>query len=195
MSWLDTMKQRLQGANRFARSALAAECADRVQQVHERMWSGDYTPEVKRSIEIVRAFSQGTVVDQTEVASCAAELQNMVTYYFEEGISIVAETVTVCLRALHSIQPDEQEALLAAARALATARAVANLAEAEVRAVQPAVRKEGSAVAEEEDWQLKAVQVVQTWKGVAAAEMFEPLNDKPPKWLVEWEELVADAQG
>jgi hypothetical protein len=192
MSWISTMTQRLRGVNRFGRVALAAEAAERVLSVHEKEWTASHAPEVARGIEIAWTFACGNVVDQTEVAACTAELQDLVTYYHEEGITEVAESVTASLRALQSMSTDEQESSLAAARALITAQTVANVCEGYVLEEKPAQRKDGSAMAEEEDWQLKAVILTEGWKGVARKDMFVPLNDKPPKWLVEWEEYIAE---
>jgi hypothetical protein len=192
MSWISTMTQRLRGVNRFARVALAAEAADRVLSVHEKDWYGNPSPDVARGIEIAWAFACGNVVDQTEVAACRAELEGVMDYYNDESIAHVAESVTASLRALESMSADEQESCLAAARALMTGQAVAAFCEGDVLEEKPAQRKKGSAGAEEEDWQLKAVTLAEGWKGVARKNMFVPLNDKPPKWLVEWEEYIAE---
>jgi len=38
----------------------------------------------------------------------------------------------------------------------------------------------------EQEWQNRALSIIDGWQGLARRDMFDPLDDKPPKWFVDW---------
>jgi hypothetical protein len=183
---IDDLIARLRPASRPARIALAAECGDRVYPIYEEYWVGDYYESVRRSIDIGWSVASGEKVDEAEIQKCLAEVQDLVNYYREEGIDVLGAAVTVVLRVLQSLASDEEAHLMAVARGLVSARDTAQSAEAMANQSTPQANRTKLAMREEEAWQSAALALIQEWKGVPTRGMFDPLDDKPPKWLVEW---------
>src|SRR5688572_5549868 len=118
MSLVDALADRVRGSSPHARTALAAECGDRVLPVYEESWVGTYFPEVSRSVELGWTYAVGGTVDPAEVERCRAEVQRILDYYLDEGMEYLAAPVTVALRVLESMSPDTDESSLAVARSL-----------------------------------------------------------------------------
>jgi hypothetical protein len=183
---IDDLIARLRPASRLARIALVAECGDRVYPIYEEYWVGEYYESVRRSIDIGWSVASGANVDEVEIQTCLTEVQDLVNYYREEGIDVLGAAVTVVLRVLQSLASDEEAHLMAVARGLVSARDTAQSAEAAANQSTPASNRTKVAMREEEAWQTAALALIQESKGVPTRSMFDPLNDKPPKWLVEW---------
>jgi hypothetical protein len=159
-----------------------------VYPIYEEYSVGTYYKSVRRSIEIGWSYACGARVDEAEIQSCLAELQDIVEFYREEGIDVLGDIVTVVLRVLQALTPDEEKSSLAVARALVSARDAAQSAEAMANLETPKASRTEVAAAEETAWQDRALSVIDGWKGVAIRNMFESLDDKPPRWLQDWKQ-------
>lgn len=104
MSLVDDLARRLGVANRHARTALVAQCAARVLPVYEEYWVGTYSGSVGRAVQIGWLVACGTPADSAEIRTCLAELEDVVSFYHEEGIGVLANATTVALRATRHSQ-------------------------------------------------------------------------------------------
>lgn len=188
MDLIDSLIGRLRKASSYAQIALAAECADRVYPIYEEYQVGTYSKSVRRSIEIGWSYACRATVDEAEIQSCLAEVQDIVEFYREEGIDVLGDTVTVVLRVLQALTPDEEKSSLAVARALVSARDAAQSAEAMANLEKPKASRTEVAAEEESAWQERALSVIDGRKGVAIGNMFESLDDKPPRWFQDWKQ-------
>jgi len=186
MSWIQTLAQRVRNSSQHARVALVAECGERVRPVYEEYWVGTYSASVGRSVELGWTFACGGKIDAAETQACIAEVRDVVEFYNEEGISILAAVVTVALRVLESMSSDEDASCMAVARGLNSDLNAAQLAEAMANQATPKAARQEVAMAQEEAWQNRALDLIAGWKGVAKRDMFASLNDKPPPWLIDW---------
>jgi hypothetical protein len=186
MDLIDSLVRRVRNASPYARTALVAECGDRVFPVYEEYWVGTYYPEVGRSIEIGWSYACGAKVEASEIQSCLVRVEGLVEFYYEEGRELLASTVTVVLRILESMSPVEEESCLAVARGLIYAVDTANQAEAMASQTPPSLSRTRVAREEERAWQNQALQLINGWQGFATRNMFDSLDDKPPRWLLDW---------
>jgi hypothetical protein len=186
MDSIDSLVRHVRSASPYARIALVAECGDRVLPVYEEYWVGTYYPEVGHSIEIGWSCACGAKVDASEIQSCLVKVEDLVDFYYEEGIEVLASTVTVALRVLQSMSPDEEESCLAVARGLVYAVDTANRAEAMANRSTPNPSRTKVAREEEKVWQNQALLRINGWQGFATRTMFDTLGDKPPRWLLDW---------
>jgi hypothetical protein len=186
MDLIDSLVRRLRSASPCARIALVAECGDRVRPIYEEDWVGTYSPAVGRSIEIGWSYACGAKVDESEMQFCLAEIRDLVEFYHEEEINVLASTVTVVLRVLQSLSANEQESCLAVARGLVSTVDTANRAEALANQSTPQPDRTKAAMMEEEAWQDRALQLIDGWQGFATPGMFDSLGGKPPRWLRHW---------
>jgi hypothetical protein len=186
MDLIDSVIERLASASSHAQIALVAESADRVYPIYEEYWVGTYSEFVRRSIDIGWAHACGATVDEAEIRTCLTHVGGLVEFYREEGIDVLAATVTVCLRVLQAMAPDQKELSLSVARGLLSARETAQAAEAMANQQTPKASRTRVALHEEEAWQNAAFAIVAGWKDIATRNMFDSLDDKPPKWLLDW---------
>jgi hypothetical protein len=186
MDLIDSLARRVRNASPYARIALVAECGDRVLPVYEEYWVGTYYPEVGHSIEIGWSYASGAKVEVSEIQSCLLRVEDLVDFYYEEGIELLASTVTVVLRVLESMSPIEEESCLAVARGLVYAVDTANQAEAMANQNTPSLSRTKVARAEEKGWQNQALDLINGWQGFATRNMFDSLGEKPPRWLLDW---------
>jgi hypothetical protein len=186
MSLIEELMERLRKGSRHARIALAAECGARVYPIYDEYWVGDFYESVRRSVNLVWSYASGSTIDDADARACAQEVKEILDFYGDEEISILLQTVSVILYALESLTEDDAASTLAVARSLAVARDVAQSAEAMANEGVPRGSRTEWAVAWEEDWQDHALSIVDGWKGLARRDMFDALDDKPPKWLLDW---------
>jgi hypothetical protein len=99
---------------------------------------------------------------------------------------VLAGTVTVVLRVLESISADEGASCLAVARGLCSTIHAANNAEAMANWDTPKPARTKFAGSEEKAWQEAALSLIDSWKGVGTRTMFDLLEGKPPRWLLDW---------
>jgi hypothetical protein len=186
MSLITQLTERLHKGSRHARIALGAECADRVYPIYEEYWSGDFSESVRRSVDLVWSYASGSAIDEADVRACITEVRDLVDYYGEEEISILLQTVSVVLYSLESLTDDDAASTKSVARSLVGARDVAQSAEAMANEGVPRDSRKKWAMAWEEEWQDRALSIVDGWKGLAKRDMFDALDDRPPKWVLDW---------
>jgi hypothetical protein len=160
-----------------------------VRPVYEEYWVGSYFTAVGRSIELGWSYACTGKVDDGEMRFCLEGLQDLVAYYNEEWISVLAKPVTVILRLLESISPDEGASCLAVARGLCSTLAAASSAEAMANWDTPRPARTEVAQAEEAAWQEAALGLIDGWNGFGTRTMFDSLGGKPPGWLLDWRAL------
>ncbi len=190
MGLLDELKARVARAGPQARTALLSASAERVLPVYEEYWVGDYSPAVARSVEIGWAYALGGDGNAAESRTCIAEVQDLVTYYYEDATrhEILAHAVTVVLRLLQSICPDEEASVLATARGVSSTIDTAKSAERMADWDTPTEARTKVAANEERAWQEAALARIETWTGPITRTMFDDLGAKPPAWLLDWRE-------
>jgi hypothetical protein len=186
MDWLDSMKMRASKASPYARTGLLCACGERVLPIYEEYWIGSYFTAVGRSIELGWSYACGGKVDEEEMRFCLDGMQDLVAYYNDEGIDVLARTVTIVLRVLQSISPDEAASCLAVARGINSTIDTANNAEAMANWDTPKPARTKVAGAEEKAWQEAALSLIDGWNGVGTRAMFDSLEGKPPRWLLDW---------
>lgn len=186
MALLDTLINRVRILSPNVRIAVIAECADRVRPIYEEGWEGTYSTAIGRSVEIGWAYALGNPPGGNETRSSLVEVQELVTFYREDGLDLLGDATTVILRLLQALTNKEEECCKAIARGLITTRDTAQSAEAEGNLGPPGAAATEQAVAEEKAWQEAALDVAAGWTGVADRKMFEQLGEKPPKWLKDW---------
>jgi hypothetical protein len=193
MGSFDDRQARVARATPQARTALLSASAERVLPVYEEYWVGDYSPAVARSVEIGWASALGEPVNADELKSCIAEVQDLVTYYYEEATrhEVLATAVTVVLRLLQSITPDEEASVLATARGIGSAVEAARAAEWTANWDTPEPVRTERAADEERAWQEAALARIETWTGPLTRTMFDDLGAKPPAWLLDWRDRTA----
>jgi hypothetical protein len=169
-----------------ARTALVSECAERVYPVYEEWWSGSFYVAIRRAIEMGWNFGCGLKVDDELMRTSLDHVQDAVAYYRDEGTDLLGDTVTVALRVLQAMAPDEEESCLAVARGLLSTRGAAKTAEISADRAMPRPDKTKRADAEEEAWQEAALTLIDGWQGVAKRNMFDGIGEKPPDWLYDW---------
>ncbi|WP_394847463.1 hypothetical protein LZC95_08355 [Pendulispora brunnea] len=194
MDLIASLSARLRPTDAHARIALAAELADRVFPLYQEYWTGTYSEEVRRSIELVWARACDEPVDDHELQACLKEVRETNSYYLDEGIDVLANAVTVVLRAIEAVVASEDDSILAVARALTTAIDAAVAAEAMANQESSNDQQKELAEAEEESWQERALALVDGWKGVARRDMFASLGGKPPAWLDDWKVRTANVR-
>jgi hypothetical protein len=186
MSLIEELTERLRKGSRHARIALGAECGARVYPIYDEYWVGDFYESVRRSVDLVWSYASGSTIDEADSRACIQEVKKILDFYGDEEISILLQTVSVILYALEALTEDDAASTLAVARSLAVARDVAQSAEAMANEGVPRGSRTQWAAAWEEDWQNRALAVIDGWKGLARRDMFDVLDDKPPKWLLDW---------
>lgn len=177
---LSERQERLLRASAVARFALLSGCAERVFQIHELHWVGDYAPELGKVLEMAWVRACGGTVDPGELAANRSALEDLVAFYNDEGIAILSNCSTLALRIAQCLEaPAENDAVLAAARGTGNHLSVATLVD---RAIHGAKAPGYPAEAEERSWQAKAFERIETWQGVARRDMFADLGPLPPPW-------------
>jgi phage-related tail protein len=133
-------------------------------------------------------FGCGLPIDAALKGRCLEQVLDAVTFYCEEATedALLANPVTVALRVLESMVEDEEQSCLAVARGLLSTLSSAKLAEKRADRHTPREDNMKRAVAEEEAWQDAALSLIDGWKGVAIRDMFDPVGEKPPDWLLDW---------
>ncbi|WP_394847465.1 hypothetical protein LZC95_08365 [Pendulispora brunnea] len=193
MDAIDSAIARLQRISATARIALAAEIGDRVYPIYEEYWIGTYSNHVRRSIDLAWSRAEGGVVDQNDLRSCQADIEDLVAFYGEEEENdLLRAVVTVVLRVLQSLSSDSSESDLAVARALLEAQNVAQAAEAMADEAQPSGKE--IAALEEEEWQDRALAFLDSWKGPPHRHMFDAVGGRPAKWLEDWRARTANTR-
>ncbi len=185
---LDDTAERVKRLAPRARTALLAESAGRVFPVYEQYWVGDYHPEVGRAIEVGWEYALGQPVDPDEHAKLLATVRDLVTYYYEEPtrIDLLAQTVTVVLRLLQSMTPDDEAAVRATVRGVYSAIDTAKSAEAHANQETPRPEQTDGAADEERAWQESALRLVEQQTGPITRDLFAPLGGRPPNWYADW---------
>lgn len=177
MDSFDALVGRLAKIERGARIALACQSAVRVEPVYDACW-GHREPAYAAAVELAWRHVAG---DDPDPAASIDALTGRLDYYYdedEEPYALMAQVVTVALRAVEALDADAAASALAVARALYTAIDVAGGAEAETRA--PWINEPEEAEAEEQAWQEAAIRIAET--GPAARDMFDALPSSP-QWL------------
>ena len=186
MSLGEGLARRVKTVSREVRVAMAAECASRVAPVYVEYPVGFSYPEVQRAVEIAWQFAAGRRYDDAEIQDCLAKVTKLVDYYCDDGLDLLAETTTVVLRALECVLGNDKESLRAAGRAMVSARAAAQAAEAMANDGQQSTSPKEAAIGEEQRWQDKAIAIARTWQGPVSPTMFDAAGAKPPEWFVDW---------
>ncbi len=177
---LNERRERLSQASAVARIALLAGCAERVIQIHEAHWVGDYAPELVRVIEQAWVRACGGTIDSGELAANRSALEQLVAFYNDESIGILANCSTLALRIAQCLEAStEQDAVLAVARGTSNHLSAAMLVD---HAIHDAKAPGYPAEAEERAWQTKAFERIATWQGVARRNMFADFGPLPPTW-------------
>lgn len=185
MSLIESLKEQLNKTNRYARIALAAECSYRVFPVYERYWIGDFEDVVKQSIELGWSCAQGDKVDETILKDSMAELEDIVKFYSDEGISELSATIYTVYNLLKSVTSEsEDDNKLAVAKCLIAARNSAKYTEAMVNIHSPKDSQEEIAAVYEKQWQDSALKLIEGWSGFATKDIFAEIREKEPQpWL------------
>jgi hypothetical protein len=186
MTLAQDLVQRVQSATRARRIALASACGKRTLPIYETYWIGNYEESVGQAVELGWSVSLGASVDQQHISSALTELQNLVAFYREEGIDVLAATTTVILRVLQSLSENEEESRQAVGRALVSTLDTARYAEAMANQVTPVSQRKKAALAEEEAWQDRAIRIVNAEQLPPTREMFDAAGPYPPLWFTDW---------
>lgn len=184
MDIFESEKRSLAAAGRFAQIALAAECAERIYPIYQAYWVGSYYESVKQSIELAWSYAMGNQIDEDQLQANLEELGDLVNYYYEEGISELAETVNSVFLLLQAVSGNEEETIVAVAQCLGAIQAAALYTEAMVNQRMPVKSDEEVAAAYEEAWQESALKIIDGWSDYASKEMFAPIREEDlPPWL------------
>lgn len=196
MGLIDDLTARAARLKPPLRTALLSECASRVLPVYEEYWVGDYYPSVSRSVELGWEFATGVETRAAELQTCTDEIQDLVTYYYEDATrnEVLASVVTIVLRLLHSITPDEAASCLAFARGLSSGIDAARNAEWMANWDTPREEQTDVARVEEHAWQAAALARIENWHDVVRRTMFDDLGLKPPAWLRDWRVRSANSR-
>jgi len=186
MSILKPLKDQLSGASRYAQIALAAECADRVYTIYKEYWAGAFYESVKQSVDLAWTYAQGNPFDEEQLKSYLVELEDIVDFYYEEGITETAESVNTVFLLLQAISTNGEDSTTSVARALSSAKVAAQFAEAAVNKRMPEESKMTVAFLYEEKWQESALKIIDGWTDVANKEMFAPIREETQPWLRYW---------
>jgi hypothetical protein len=186
MEFFNSLVERIARGSRQAALGLAASCGERVIRVYNDFWVGDFFQFPQQAIDIGWGEACGNTQDRDFAESLRRELQELTQYYNEEGITILASSVTVTLRIIEGVvATDRRESALAAARACGSAIYVAELADSYIDPKCPP--ESGVARAEEESWVREAAARVESWTGPALRDMFADLGPLPPGWWSAYE--------
>lgn len=121
---------RLLAVHRPARVALLAASGERIFPIYEAYWVGDYEAEVLRTVEYGWTSACGGSVSPADLSSSQRKLAELVTYYNEEDIGILACCATLALRIVQCIVgTTEDDSALDAARGCREAIFAATLAD------------------------------------------------------------------
>jgi len=188
MGLLDDRKDQARRMTPLVRTALLAAAAGRVVPVYELNWFGDHYPEVGRSVEVGWAYALGEPVDAAELTRLLAVIEDQVQFYYEDDTrdDLLASVLTVVLRVLESITPDESASILATARGALTVIDAAGSAEAQVNMRTPRDKRTDSAGGEEEAWVYDAIVLAVTWLSPVRRDMFAAIGANPPAWYTDW---------
>lgn len=182
MDPFDILLERLAKIERAPRVALACQCAVRAQPVYDACWIGDHDPVYAEAVELAWRHAEGGGPDPAAISRIEAALRALLDFYYDEEYQLMANVVTVALRAIQALDEEEAASALAVARALTSCRAVADGAEAEAR--PPRSREPEEADAEEKAWQVAAIDIAEAWHGPASRDMFDAIPPEgPPRWL------------
>src|SRR5215216_7182904 len=96
----NALKARLAPLPPLALIALAAACAERANPVYEKYWVGDHLAEVREAIDLAWEYCAGTTPDLARLKRLEEFVRDHVEFLNEEGITILASSVTVSLRVL-----------------------------------------------------------------------------------------------
>jgi len=156
--------------------ALAAASAERVNPVYETYWAGDHIDEVKEAIELGWQSCAGKTLDATRLQHVAKFVRDHLDWLHEEGIGILASSVTVCLRVLEALNPNKDEAVQGVIRAFGSSLQVVKIAAKLAKVDKTAAQDE------ELSWQDRAITLVSGSPGPWDASMFRQLGAAPPHW-------------
>jgi len=177
----NALKLRLAALPPSALIALTVACAERVNPVYEKYWVGDHLREVRETIGVGWANCAGKAPDPAQLQRLEELVRDHVEFLNEEGITILASSVTVSLRLLESFHAQEDQKL-AARRAIGSSLYVAQLAASFSKALD-----EETATDEEVTWHNRAIDLVENGQGPWTADMFRQLADDPPKWWLAYD--------
>lgn len=178
----DDLKVRLRQVSPLGRTALAAAAAERANPVYEKHWVGDHITQVREAIDWAWSQVAGAPPDPARVAVLDDAVQDQVTYFGEEEISILVSAAGASLYTLQTLDADADKSVLAALRTLAAVLHVAQLAAQLSETVDDVDAKD-----EELTWQERALQLVTDEPGPWTPEMFRALGNHPPAWWVAYE--------
>ncbi len=192
MSAIDSPEQALRSVDRLPRIALAAEIATRLYPIYEEYYVGDFSERVSRSIEIGWSYACGGTADPNEIRACREEVKDLIAFYRDdEDIELLRTLVVAVFCVLESLDADEEKSIAAVARAIWQSRDTAQYAEVMANQETPTAAQTDIAKTEEKEWQAKALELVQNWKGAPRRDMFDTLGPKPPKWVEDWKVRTA----
>jgi len=186
MNKAEILKQRILPIDMHIRVALLAECATRVFPIYKEYWVGTYYEEVFNSINIAWDFALGNVVNEKEYQNCLVEVDDIVNFYSEEGISILGHSVSVVSSLLYSMVVNEEKSSHATVFGLFSSLDTAASAEAMANIETPINLRKKIAVLEEKEWQEKAICLAENWNGKPTKNMFDSLSANPPNWIINW---------
>ena len=146
-----------------------------------KYWVGDHLHEVRAAIDVAWEYCAGATPDPARPQRLEGPVRDHVEFLNEEGITILASSVTVCLRVLESLS-DHADQKLSAKRACGSSLYVAQLA-----AKFSKTMDEETATDEEVTWQNRAIDLVQRGQVTFSGQMFRQLSDDPPKWWLAYE--------
>ena len=178
-------QDRLLRATEHGRVALLAAIGERMFPIYEKHWVGDHAVEVSRTIEQGWRRATGLDVPAADLVASRTQLQALVEFYNEESIGILAQCTTLALRLVQCLEAStEEEAVLAAARGTGNHLSAATLAD---RAIHDAKAPGFPAEAEEQAWQARALERLETWRAPIERHMFSDLGPLPPAWWPAYE--------
>jgi hypothetical protein len=178
-----TAEERLPKASRQARIALAAACAQRVAPVYDKYYVGNHYPEVVEAIEFAWEYVLTNRLNRDRLASLLEELNEVTDFLAEEEITILSESASVSLFLIEALADDEAESLSACDRVIGSSLYVAQLA----GSCSDGDEGERKADQEENDWQEKALSLIETWQQPCHRKMFDSCGPTPPQWWFAYE--------
>ena len=187
MSLIEKLQRQLAKTSNNCQLALAAECGNRVVTVYQEYWVGTFFESVESSIDIGWDFAKGNPVDVKAIDGLVVQLRDLVEFYYEEGIEVLATTVTVPLRILQAISSgNDDDISLNIARSLIAARDTAQFAEAMANINLPEDERVELAMQEEIAWQENAIVIGESWTEEVKNDMFKNAGKSPPDWIKFW---------